>query len=78
MSFGNQSLLSAWQKIGCLTYLLGAGFAVFYFAVLAAISDCASNGCLPDPVRLILFPGSLIVAGIGGYFLTKFFMKDRN
>jgi hypothetical protein len=78
VSFGDQPSLSLWQKIGCLVYLLGAAFCVFYFAVLAALSDCASDDCLPDYLRLIMFPGSLIVAMIGGYFLTKFFMRDKD
>jgi hypothetical protein len=78
VSFGDQPTLSFWQKVGCIFYLLGAAFCVFYLAVVAAIGDCASDDCLPNSTRLLMFPGSLVVAFIGGYFLTRFFMRDKD
>lgn len=78
MSFSDKPSLTGWQKLGCPIYLIVASFIVAILMIGAVLADCASESCMPDWQRLMLFPGSLAVAIIGGAILTKFFLRDRD
>lgn len=78
MSFNEQSGLSWGQKLGCFAYFVLSSVVVLFLAGMAVLGDCASEGCLPDWQRLLLWPGSMIVAIMGGVLLAKHFMRDED
>ena len=78
MSFSDEPSLSLGQKLGCFAYLILSSAVVLFLAMMAVLGDCASEMCMPDWQRLLLWPGSMIVAILGGFWLTKILMRDKD
>jgi hypothetical protein len=78
VSFADKPSVPPAKKIGFALYFVAAFLVVSFLALNAAMGDCVSEGCLPDWVRLLMFPGSLVVALIGAFFVAQWAMKDEN
>lgn len=61
-----------------MAYLVASLCLVSFLALFAAYGSCDSMGqnCLPGWQRLLIFPGSLVVAMIGGILLVRLFTRD--
>jgi H+/Cl- antiporter ClcA len=74
-------------NFGKLLIAIGVGvivaLAVVFFAIAAAMGDCALNedgsGCEYDGlVRFLMFPGSLLVAFVVMFVLIKWVTKTKD
>lgn len=76
MSFGDQPLLTGWQKVGCAVYFIIAGFIVLHFTIegLAPSSDAPTP---PQWLLLLYFPGSAIIATLLGGLLLHVFTREK-
>lgn len=78
MSFVDQPGLTTLQKIGCATYCVVCAAVISQLAIVAALGDCASDSCLSDSIRLLMFPGSLILAIVVGFGILKIFAREKH
>jgi len=84
VSFSDQAPIKPSRKVGCLVYAIVAILVVGFCLLLAAMghNECSYEpelpGCEWDGVRrFLLFPGSLIIAIVGGVFLARWAMRDH-
>ena len=65
------------QKIaGCFLYILASALIVGF---MAAMGDCpAETDCMSETTRLLMFPGSFIVAITGGFLLFRYMTRDKD
>jgi hypothetical protein len=77
VSFSEKQLFSAWQKLGCAAYFIAA-FVICYLALIFVVFDGWDEPPMPRWLSLLLFPGLPMLAVIGGWFLMKFFARDKN
>ena len=68
------------QKIaGCFLYVLVSALIVGFMAVNAAMGDCPPEiDCMSETTRLLMFPGSFIVAITGGFLLFRYMTRDKD
>ena len=77
MSFADQPSLTWFQRFVLLAY---AGFAVFGVLNFAIKSLAPDSDVPPPPMweRLLMFPGSLLAAIVGGCILIRYFTRDKD
>lgn len=68
------------QKIaGCFLYVLASALIVGFLAVNAAMGDGPTETeYMSGTTRLLMFPGSLIVAIAGGFLLFRYMTRDED
>ena len=78
MSFGAQRLTVA-QKLGCALYAVIALVVSAGFAIAGAMGDCPEgNDCPSEFDRAVMVFGVPIGFFLGGLFLTRFFLRDKD
>ena len=77
MSFADQPSLTWFQRLGLLAY---AGFAIVVIVNFAAEALAPDSDAPPPSTweRLLMFPGSLLAAIVGGCLLIRYFMRDKD
>ncbi|WP_294261317.1 hypothetical protein [uncultured Sphingomonas sp.] len=83
MSFSDRPTVSPLAAAGCLLFGIVGAIIVGLLAVGAALGHCApqpdGTGCENSGlIDFLMFPGSLIVALLGGIWLARFVTRDRN
>ncbi len=83
MSYSEQPSVSNRRKLGCFAYGIVSVLVILFCWGLAALghNECSyepnAPGCEWDnTIRILLFPGSLVLAMIGGWFVARWAMKD--
>ena len=82
MSFSDRSNLTIWQKLGCFTYLF-LSFVVLPLAYLVrTLGGCpafATSDCEPLSAfaAFLWFPGSVIIAVVGGWAMLNYFLRNK-
>lgn len=83
MSFSERPSISNNRKIGCAAYGIVSALVTLFCLGLAALghNECSyepkAPGCAWDETRrFLLFPGSLLFAGIGAWLVVRWAMKD--
>ena len=81
MSFSDRPALSGSQKLGCFLY---GAVSVLVVAFCTILSGLRCEGVEPSKCTragigdFLLFPGSAILAIVGGILLALYFMRDRD
>ena len=83
MSFSDRPTVVPLAATGCLLFGIVGAIVVGLLAFGAALGHCApqpdGTGCEDSElINFMMFPGSLIVALIGGIWLARFVTRDRN
>jgi hypothetical protein len=84
MSFSDRSKIIFGRAVALAVYCVFATVIVGTLLLGAAMGDCADGpngeGCskYDGLIRLLMFPGSLIVAVIIGIFLTRWVMRSES
>lgn len=79
MSFNGKPGLTNPQKAGCALYILFGGFISLTAMGGAALGDCVPDGdCISETGRAILFYGMPLAVLMGGAFMIRHFMRDKN
>jgi len=71
------------HRVGCVVYAVVGSLAVTFFLFGAALGHCpvddAGRGCeYDDLVKFAMFPGSLILFLVGGVWLARHVLRDRD
>ena len=77
----NKNSATAGRLLGCALYIFLGMSIVVLFLTVAALGNCpvddAGRGCEYDHlIKLLMFPGSLIVFLIGGWLLLQRVTKE--